>query len=494
MKKIIIIGGGIAGLSAGIHAQQYGFESVIYEKHSVVGGQCTGWDRKGYHIDGCIHWLTGTKEGSDLYDVWKNVGALGDTEIIQLDNFGVHEFEEVTLTLWKDLDRLQREWTQLSPEDTQAINEFITDVRAVQSMEMPAKMPLNMLPLKDLFKLIKAMKGAGGVLNKAGKISCFEYGQRFHHPALRSLFANSMPEGYSIIAFIFSMGTFTSGNGAIPKDGSKAMALRMEKRYKDLGGKLFTNISAEEIIIRDKLATGVRFSDGTMVNSDYVIAANDVKITFDKLLKGKYQDKKFDMRYNNPTDYGLPTSIQVSFGVSADLSNYPCTVTFPTKAYEIGGNKYEGMGIKNYSYESSFAPEGCTLVTATISLTDKDYLYWERLAQDKVAYKNEKQRIGELLQERIELRFPELSNKMTLLDVATPITYHRYTGAYHGAWMSFMMTTKSKSMMHSGKIKGLKNCYLTGQWLEPPGGLPVAVTTGKFTVLRICKKEKCLKK
>jgi hypothetical protein len=58
--------------------------------------------------------------------------------------------------------------------------------------------------------------------------------------------------------------------------------------------------------------------------------------------------------------------------------------------------------------------------------------------------------------------------------------------------MSFMMTPKSKAMMHSGKIKGLKNCYLTGQWLEPPGGLPVALTTGKFTILRICKDEKCL--
>jgi hypothetical protein len=59
--------------------------------------------------------------------------------------------------------------------------------------------------------------------------------------------------------------------------------------------------------------------------------------------------------------------------------------------------------------------------------------------------------------------------------------------------MSFMMTPNFKFMSHSGKIKGLKNCFLAGQWLSPPGGLPVAVTTGKFAAQRIAKKEKYLK-
>lgn len=41
-KKIFIIGGGIAGLTAGVFAQKYGFRSEIYESHSIVGGECTG--------------------------------------------------------------------------------------------------------------------------------------------------------------------------------------------------------------------------------------------------------------------------------------------------------------------------------------------------------------------------------------------------------------------------------------------------------------------
>jgi len=492
MKKIVIIGGGIAGLSAGIHAQLYGFESIIYEKHSIVGGQCTGWDRQGYHVDGCIHWLTGTKEGSDLYEVWKTVGALGNVEIIQHDNFGTYEFDGASITLWQDLDRLQAELIAISPKDRDEILMLIQDIRNVQSMDMPAKMPIDMLPVKELLKLFKAMKGAGGVMNKTSKISCEEYAKRYQHPALRKMFETCMPSGYSIAAFIFGMGTFTSGNGAVPRGGSKEMALRMEKRYIELGGKVVTKISAEEILIHDKVATAVRFSNGITVNADYVIAACDVHITFEKLLKGIYHDKKFEIRYHNSTDYAIPTSVQIAFGVTADLGEYPPTVIFETASYRVGVSHYNTIGMKNYSFEESFAPKGNTIVTFSINQSDTDYKYWEKLYQNKDDYRKEKQRIATEVQSRLLERYPEFEGKIVLLDVATPMTYNRYTGAYHGAWMSFMMTPKSKSMMHSGKIKGLKNCYLTGQWLQPPGGLPVAVTTGKFTVQRICKREKLL--
>lgn len=47
-----------------------------------------------------------------------------------------------------------------------------------------------------------------------------------------------------------------------------------------------------------------------------------------------------------------------------------------------------------------------------------------------------------------------------------------------------------KQMEHNGRINGLDNIHLSGQWLQPPGGLPEAVITGKDTIMRICKQEK----
>ena len=48
-KRVVIIGGGIAGLSAGIYALKAGYETTIYEKNAIPGGECIGWNRKGYH-------------------------------------------------------------------------------------------------------------------------------------------------------------------------------------------------------------------------------------------------------------------------------------------------------------------------------------------------------------------------------------------------------------------------------------------------------------
>ena len=63
-KKIVIIGAGISGMTAGIFALDNGFDVEIYEKHIIAGGQCTGWNRNNVYIDGCAHWIVGTNPNS----------------------------------------------------------------------------------------------------------------------------------------------------------------------------------------------------------------------------------------------------------------------------------------------------------------------------------------------------------------------------------------------------------------------------------------------
>ncbi len=138
MKKIIIVGGGIAGLSAGIYGQRAGFETVIYEKNPVAGGNCSGWARGSYYIDNCIHWMTGTKSDTPQYKVWEELGALTeDTGIIKRDSFYTSELNGKTITLWRDLDRTQEEMLALSPEDEKEIRRFIEYTRLGLSLQNP---------------------------------------------------------------------------------------------------------------------------------------------------------------------------------------------------------------------------------------------------------------------------------------------------------------------------------------------------------------------
>jgi phytoene dehydrogenase-like protein len=58
-KRVIVIGGGIAGLSAGCYSAMNDFDVRIFEMHGIPGGLCTAWKKKEYTFDLCVHWLVG---------------------------------------------------------------------------------------------------------------------------------------------------------------------------------------------------------------------------------------------------------------------------------------------------------------------------------------------------------------------------------------------------------------------------------------------------
>lgn len=57
MKKIVIIGSGLAGLSAAYHARQKNLDYVIYEQNSSVGGLCRTVEKDGFFFDYSGHLL-----------------------------------------------------------------------------------------------------------------------------------------------------------------------------------------------------------------------------------------------------------------------------------------------------------------------------------------------------------------------------------------------------------------------------------------------------
>jgi phytoene dehydrogenase-like protein len=74
-KSIIVIGAGIAGLSAGCYAQMNDYRTRIFEMHDKPGGLCTSWKRQGYTFDGCIHRLLGSAPGQPFHRMWKELGG-----------------------------------------------------------------------------------------------------------------------------------------------------------------------------------------------------------------------------------------------------------------------------------------------------------------------------------------------------------------------------------------------------------------------------------
>jgi phytoene dehydrogenase-like protein len=96
--------------------------------------------------------------------------------------------------------------------------------------------------------------------------------------------------------------------------------------------------------------------------------------------------------------------------------------------------------------------------------------------------------------DRLEKRFSGISDQIEAVDVATPMTYERYTGNWQGSMEGWLITTKTMSMSMRGgmdkTLPGLDNFYMAGQWVEPGGGVPTAAMPGRRVSQMICKQDK----
>jgi|LSQX01.1.fsa_nt_gb phytoene dehydrogenase-like protein len=501
-KKLIIIGAGVSGLSAGIYARRAGYDTHIYEMHTVPGGECTGWDRKGYHIDGCIHWMTGTSKQSPLYKVWCDVGALGeDVRIFETESFGAMETDNGIIRLYKNRDQLESYLKDLAPEDEKELTKFFETIGEMSDFIPPDAMDI-LGPIESL-KILKQAMGGMKTMKKL-KMPMNEYLKRFKNENLRALFSLMLPADQSAFVLFFTLSTVMSGNGGRPEGGSRAMALRMTEKFETLGGVLHLGSRVEEICVENGIATGIRISSdragaaGDFITADHVLSSTDVHVTLNRFLKGRYPQKAFDMRDADPKTYPCQSCSIAAFGLDLDLSDMDEELIIGTRPFLFEGKDQKHLSLKHYAYEPTFAPTGHSVLTVYF---DGNYDWWKQLASDDESgldafhldsprYLAEKERLLRELIAVLEEKYPEWKGHIVPLDFATPLTYERYCGAYRGQWMSYGYTENARGMMHNGRIKGIKNFSMCGQWLMPPGGLPVAVMTGRWAIQRICKADK----
>lgn len=483
MAKIVIIGAGISGLTAGIYARKAGFETEIYEMHNIAGGELTGWTREGYHIDGCVHWLTGSKKGaSNLNKLWHDIDVLNDdVELVKFDTFGVFEAANgQRLTLSRNPIEFKNQLLALSPEDEKEIEKFFNVLLKYHGTDVPL-VAFDLMNPRDLISLAKTNGSILMLLKKYG-MSVSEYSKRFKNPLIRSLLQNFITSNgdISMSSFILSYSSFLAEQADVPKGGSIKMAQRIKNKYLSLGGKLFLSTPIKSIEVKDKIASAT-LNDGTVLDADYIIPACDVHVTF-KLLGDKYKDKRYDMRDRDTKKYPLFSSTLYSFAVDHDMDGIDQHVTYETDI-EIGNKHLSVIGYKCYNHEPDYAPKGKSVMQVNVQ---SDYDYWKSLTAEE--YTVAKSENAKKIIAFIENKVPALKNKLRCIDVATPLTYERYCGAYKGSWMSYSLAPGSKQLLHNGRIKGIDNLFMAGQWLVPSGGLPLAIT-GKWAVQRIAKKE-----
>ncbi len=486
-KKIIIIGGGVAGLSAGIYGQLNGFDTRIFEMNAVPGGQCTAWDRKGYRFDYCLHWLIGTRS-SVFHDIWKETNVINDT--VEIVDGEIHTLVKDDkwgdFIVYTNIDSWQEYLVSLAPEDEKGIRKMCRQMKMGAGF-VPFAVAPDLRKFTDYFKALLKMRKLLFLLGRFSKVSAKEYFKSldFKNPKL-NYFLNRLygETNFSALVIVMMLGWFHAKNAGYLVGGSLSMSLRMADRYKSLGGDLLLSKQVKKIRVEDNRATGIELTDGTVFKADYIIGAADGYSTLYHLLEGKYLSPKLKEAYSK-WDVFIPF-VQVAFGVNDRLAAETVVTTCLKDNFRIGSLEVKhGYSLLNQSVaDPTLAPQGKTTILVRF---DSAWENWEHIRDEE--YKKLKALICEKAVAILESHYPGASDKIEVIDVSTPKTLVKYTGVWKGAYEGFLPTGNMIKKTLPNKIPGLKGFYMIGQWMFPGGGIPPAAQSGKWVIQSITGKR-----
>ncbi|GHV20363.1 FAD-dependent oxidoreductase [Spirochaetia bacterium] len=488
MNKIVIVGAGIAGFTAGIYAQKSGFDVTIYEGGNVPGGNCTSWRRKGYLFEGGMHWLTGSGAEQPLCRVLHEVGALtGGTKVVNVDPFMICDWHGQQVCLYRDVERLEAHLNAVSPEDRTQIRQLCRDIArfsgfSMPVMDIPGLKVTEKSPsvIKAVFKMMPALSRVVALC----KLSAAEYAALFKHPAIRLLLSSVIEPSFDSLSLLATLGCFAAGDGGYIEGGSLVLASNMAKRFKGLGGVVRYGKKVERVRISDGMVCGV-VVEGEPVSARAVIVASDTLQAVDSLFDPPLQEKwTLALREKTKRSGALLMCTFIGIGVEADLSGSPKGVMFPLKTpFEYAGRLITSLGYNQYSGHAAYAPPDCTAIT--IILAGDTYDYWKQ-AHEQGCYVARKEELFAQVLPALEEQLPAIRGKLAVWDMATPLTYERYCGTYHGSWMTITLP-RTKRVSYPCKSKYASRLYFAGQRIMPPGGIPVAVSTGRTAAQHLCR-------
>ncbi|MBN1188248.1 MAG: NAD(P)/FAD-dependent oxidoreductase [Dehalococcoidales bacterium] len=482
-KSIIIIGGGLTGLSAGCYGQMNDYNTTIFEMHDKAGGVCTGWKRKGYTIDGAMNWLVGTDPGSSFYKFWEELGAAQDWIIYYHDRYSIKEDQGGnTYTIYCDADLFEEYLLKMGPEDSDLIKEFTQAIRTISKSDMPSERPPEFYNEADRARIAQMMPYMQPMQKWQG-VTFQDFAKRLKNPNLRRFFENgpAMP----VTMMFWVLGFQHSKSAGYVVGGALALVKPIEKRYRKLGGEIRFNSRVEKILVENDKAVGVRLADGQEYRADYIISAGDGHTAIFDLIDGKYVDDIIKQMYERPVIF--PPLVYVGLGIKRKFDDIPSSVggyNFPLKkSITIAGREEKSINMMVYNFDPTLAPEGKTTVVVLYSTS---YDYWHQLRQDLPRYKAEKERIAGEVIAGLEEKFPGIALQVEMRDVATPVTWERYTGNWRGAYEGWMFGAHDNI---SKTLPGLDNLYMAGQWVNAGGGMPTAAMSGCHTIQFICQRD-----
>ena len=484
--KIVIVGGGVAGLCAAVYAQKCGYQAEVLEMHDMAGGLAMSWRRGAYTFETCLHWLYGSNPDRSMFKLWCEVFDIEKLSFVDPREFMRIETEDGdTLSISTNVDLLEEEFLKRAPQDAPHIHHLASTIRRLQQFEMPDPAESWVGNASVLLHDLACLPS----LREVSKITAHDYGQRFTDPLIKNFFTGGDVSQLSALALIISLAWMGARDAGYAVGGAQAIIRLIEARLASLGGRVRFGAKVERILVEGGAAVGVELARGDIIKADWVISAADGHSTLYTLLGDNYIDEAAAKPYS---DFELfPSYLQVSLGVALDLHHLPGFLirVLPSPLEVDPGTVLNQLSFRFFHFDPTFAPAGKTAVTC--SLATRNFAYWEKLRLDTPEkYRAEKHRVAQAVIGALEKRVPDIRAAIEVVNVSTPATIIRYTGNWQGSMEGWLLTPKTGIRPLPRTLTGLSKFMMIGQWTMPGGGLPSGPMTARPAIQAICKQDR----
>jgi len=494
----IIIGGGLAGLTAGATLSKFGKKVLLIEQHHKPGGCATTFKRGDFIIEVGLHEMCGLQKDGAILNLFNMLDVNQDVEFIQVPELYAVLSDKEKFVFPHSYEAASKALINKYPEDEKGIKRLMKLLSGIrrEGVKLP-RTPLKrklMYPFMPLLypNLVEASRHTVGswfdkyITNENAKLDLLAH----------IVYWDDDPYTFSMFYYGLPFSSFIGSGGYFIKGGSQQLSNHLAAYIEKQRGYVLLGKKVEKIVTKNGRVTGVTFRDSfneslepVTIACDNVVANCAMPIVPDML----DEPHATSLRQQIADKTNACSLLNIYLGFNSDLEAYG------VKHYS---NSFKGVDVKTLKdihpnntgdwSKRSFIFVDYNKIDAQLAPSGKsvgviccaDYLKdWDGLSKED--YEAKKEEVAQILLGRLDKQFPEIKESIEYYEVATSKTIKRFTSNTAGSVYGFKQSKEQSGTKRLRNNFLIRNLYFASAWAFPGGGFEGSIMSGFLAALQM---------
>ena len=479
MKKAIIIGSGIGGLSTAVRLRARGFDVDVFEKNSFPGGKLSNIDVGKYRFNTGPSLFTMPHFVDELYELF-NENPRDHFNYIKKDIMCKYFWDNGKKFVgYYDINKLADECKLKFGIDRSIILKYLEKSKKKYDLVENIFIKNSLHKLKNLISIdtLKALVKINTfqLFKTLNKVNEEELKNKYLVQVFNRFATYNGSSPYKTPGMMSAIQNAEKHYGSfIPVKGMGDITKSIYKLAKRHGVKFYFNREVDKIIIKNKKACGVKINNKVLF-SEIVVTNSDVYNTYRNLLNEKRKIKALEQERSSSAfifNWGIKKVFK-----ELDLHNIFFSNNYKEEFDYIFNKKqlysdptvYINITCKDLPKDS---PKGCENWYVMVNSPYDNNQNWEKIKDELKSSIVKK--INKILSINIEEYIVEER-------IVTPQDIESSTNSYKGSlYGTSSNNIYSAFLRHPNFSPKITNLYFCGGSVHPGGGIPLCIMSGKI--------------